>query len=106
MLCQRRKSVEEVTLSDRRELLRGLGAVTLRDGGDDVFLGAEVAIEIAGTHSCLGADFLHRGLMEARARETGLRRDENFVAAVGRKLHIGPTHEIVPRSKKERTFIR
>src|SRR4029079_2899783 len=105
MLRQRREAIEEIALPDRSELLRGLGAVALRDRRDDVFLGAEVAIEIARAHACLAADLLHRGLMEAGARETGLRGDEDFVAAIGRELDIGPAHRLCPAIKKsERSF--
>jgi hypothetical protein len=35
-----------------------------------------------------------------------LRRREDFVAPVGLQLDVGAPHEIVPRNKIERTFIR
>ena len=92
MLRQHREPVEEIALTEGGELLRGLGAVALRDRRDDVFLGAEVAVEAARAHAGLGADFLHRGLMEARAGEASLRCDEDFVTAVGLKLDVGPSH--------------
>ena len=66
-----------------RELLRHLGAVALGDAGDDRLLGGEVAVEVAGAHAGLGADLLHRGLVEAGADEAALRRVEDFVPAVG-----------------------
>ena len=47
------------------ELLRHLGAVALGDAGDERFLGGEVAVEVARAHAGLGADLLHRGLVEA-----------------------------------------
>ncbi len=106
MLRQRGEAFEEVALADRRELLRGLGALALRDAGDDVFLGAEVAVEVARAHAGLRADLLHRGLVEPRPRKAGLRRREDFVAAVGLQLDVGAAHEIVPCDKIERTFIR
>ena len=53
VLRQRGEALEEVALADRRELLRGLGALALRDAGDDVFLGAEVAVEVARAHAGL-----------------------------------------------------
>jgi hypothetical protein len=92
LLRQHRNAVEEVSLADRRKLLRGLGAVALHDAGDDVFLGAEIAVEIARTHPGLGADRLHRGLVEARAGKAGLRRCEDLVAAIGLQLGVGPAH--------------
>src|SRR5213075_978317 len=55
----------------------------LSDARDDLFLGAEVAIEVTGTHAGLGADFLHRGLVEACTCEAGLRRCEDFAPAIG-----------------------
>ena len=76
---------------DRRELLRGVGAIAFGDARDDVFLRAEIAIEIARAHPGLGADFLHRGLVKARAGKAGLRRDENFVAAISLQLDVGAT---------------
>ena len=105
MLRERREPVEEITVADRGELLRGLGAIALRDAGDDVFLGAEVAIEIARAHPGFGADLLHRGLMKARTGKAGLRRFEDLPSAVGLQLSISSTHEIVPRNKIKRTFI-
>ena len=106
VLRQRGEALEEIPLADRRELLRGLGALALRDAGDDVFLGAEVAVEIARAHAGLRADLLHRGLVEPGPRKAGLSRREDFVAAVRLQLDVGAAHEIVPCDKIERTFIR
>ena len=64
VLRQLGQSVKEVALADGCELLRGFGAVAFRDAGDDVFLGTEVSIEAARAHSGLGADLMHRGLVE------------------------------------------
>ena len=86
--------------------LRGLRAVALGDTRDDLFLGWEIAIKIAWAHPGLGADFLHRGLVEARAGKARLRGDEDFVAAVGLRLDVGATHEFVPCNNLERTFVR
>ncbi len=89
--------VEEIALPHRREVPRGRGAIALRDPGDDVFLGAEVAIEAAGTHPGLGADLLHRGLVKARAGKAGLGGGEDFVAAIRLQLGIGPAQEMITR---------
>jgi len=97
---QRREAVEEIPLRERRELLRGLGAIPFRDGCDDVFLGADVALAVACAHGGFGADSLHRRLMKAQACDTGLRRNENFVAAIGLQLDIGPAHEICARRQE------
>ena len=99
LLRERREAIEEILGAHRREILRRLGAIALGDAGDDLFLGAEVAIEVAGAHAGLGADFLHRGLVEAGTREARLRSSENFAAAVGRELDIGPAHEWCPAIK-------
>src|SRR3954470_16686249 len=101
LLRKRREALEEILGAHRGEILRGQGAIALRDAGDDVFLGAEVAIEVARAHAGLSADLLHRGLMKARPREAGLRGAQNFTPAVGRELDIGPAHEMVPCSKIE-----
>src|SRR5262249_19950930 len=74
------------------EALRRLGAVALGDAGDDRFLGRKVAVEIAGAHLRLGADLLHRGLMEAGADETAFRRVEDFGPAVSLQLDVGVAH--------------
>ena len=85
---------EEVRrLIDRREIFDGLGAVPLADAGDDRLLGAEITVQIARAHARLGADLLHRGLMEAGAGETGLGRVEDFGAAIRLQLGIGATHD-------------
>ena len=99
LLRERRKAIEEILGAHRREILRRLGAITLGDAGDDLFLGAEVAIEVARTYARLGEHFLHRGLVEAGTREAGLRSSENFAAAVGRELDIGPAQERCPAEK-------
>ena len=88
------------------ELLRDLGAVALGDAGDHRFLGAEIAIEIARAHAGLGADLLHRGLVEARAHETALApRSRISAAAVGWSWTLAPRMELCPAIiKRERSF--
>ena len=75
-----------------REILRNLGAVPLGDTGDDRLLGGEITIQVAGAHARLGADLLHRGLMEAGADKAPLGCAENLVPAVGLPLNIKPIH--------------
>ncbi len=52
-------------------------ALGLRDGGDDGFLAAEIAVEVAGAHAGFGADVLHAGFVETGSREAGHRGGEN-----------------------------
>ncbi len=52
-------------------------ALGLRYRGDDGFLAAEIAVEVAGAHAGFGADVLHAGLVETGAREAGHRGGEN-----------------------------
>ena len=73
-----------------REILRDLGAVALGDAGDDRLLGGEIAIQVAGAHAGLGADLLHRGLMEAGAHKAALGGAEDLVPAVRLPLNIRP----------------
>ena len=88
------------------ELLRHFGPVALGDPGDDRLLGAEVAIEIARAHAGLRADFLHGGLVEARARKADAGGVEDFGAAIGLQLGIGLAHGPGLRkiSENERSF--
>src|SRR5262249_32879630 len=105
VLRHRGEAIEQIALPHRGELLGGKRALAFRNAGDDLFLGAEIAIEVARTHPGLGADLLHRGLVKTRAGKTGLRRGEDLVAAVSLELGIRPAHEIVPRNIIKRTFI-
>ena len=57
-------------------------AVAFGDARDDRFLGGKVAVEIARAHPRFGADVLHRGLMEAGARDATPRGLQNFGPAI------------------------
>ena len=82
------------------EVLRHLGAVALGDAGDHRLLGGEIAIQVAGAHAGLGADLLHRGLVEAGAHEAALGRAENLVPAVRLPLNIELIHVVIaPHTK-------
>ena len=89
-----------------REILRHLGAVALGDASDQRLLGGEVAVQVAGAHAGLGADLLHRGLMEAGADKAALRGAENLVPAVRLALNIETIHGFIAsqRNENERSF--
>ena len=64
-------------------------------------LEGKVAIEVAGAHAGLGADLLHRGLVEAGPDEAALGGAENFVPAVGLPLNIQLIHGVIAPQYKE-----
>ena len=66
-----------------------LAMLVFGDGGDDVGLGVEIAIERAGADLRFGADFLHRRLVEAAAAETQISRVHDLLAAALRQMGIG-----------------
>jgi hypothetical protein len=66
-----------------------LGMLFRRDRCDDVALGSEVPVERAGRDPRLGADLLHRRLVEAATPEADKRRLENFAPPPGGQFGIG-----------------
>ena len=88
-LDDRQKAVREIGVV---EFVRQFGAVALGDAGDDRFLGGEVAVEIARAHAGFQADLLHRGAVEAVAREAVLRGVQDGASPVGLMLDVGASH--------------
>jgi hypothetical protein len=72
--------------------------VARRDRRDQLLLAGEIAVERAGRESRLGDDVLHRGAVEALAREAAQRRGDDLVAA---PVQVGAAH---PRHRVETTW--
>ena len=78
-------------------------AVAFGDARDDRFLGGKVAVEIARAHPRFGADVLHRGLMEAGARDAAPRGLQNFGPAIFLKGGTDARHGSLEQSRQARS---
>jgi hypothetical protein len=71
-----------IAVEEGHEDLADVGDAMFGAGADDVLRAAEVAVDGAGGHAGRGDDVVHRGDVEAVAREAAERAGEDVLAAV------------------------